>query len=238
MTSAGQLPSLDADQALRSVFKDPDWMFKTGIGGTLNAGFLVILIVAPILLPLGFGLIAIVCGYLLRLIRTKAQDASAALPGWADWLELAISGLTWMSIQAGLLILVLACLAAALFAGAGSAALSPTSPFFFTWAATSAALVLALWLVLEFLRPYLMANLACQERLSAGFAVAAVLKAAARRPMDFILVVLLASGIQWLSILLPLFTVVGIFLLPSTVFLGHLICASLIAQVWGASKDS
>ncbi|MBI4533795.1 MAG: DUF4013 domain-containing protein, partial [Candidatus Melainabacteria bacterium] len=114
MTRSYRLMQLNADLAVKGTFHDPDWMFKTGIGGMLNAGSVILWSVNPLLLPLSFALISLSCGYLLRVMRYKLLNPDSHLPDWDSWLELFISGLTWLAIQFGLCLLPLSVLTIAL----------------------------------------------------------------------------------------------------------------------------
>jgi len=80
-----------------------------------------------------------------------------------------------------------------------------------------------------------MANFAQEESMNSAFSFIKVLKRISKRPGDFFSAWMLGLGIQFLSFAVPCATIVGVFFLPSTVFAGQLIAASLVAQAWKSS---
>ena len=90
---------LDAQYAWDSVLKDPDWMFKMGIGGMINAGCMLLAFSSFYFTPFAFAFLALIAGYTLRFIRYRVKDPDIKLPLWNEWLELLMSGLTWLAIQ-------------------------------------------------------------------------------------------------------------------------------------------
>src|SRR5690349_8722429 len=95
---------LDPDLAARAFFRDPQWLFKTGIGGFLNVLSFTLCALNYLLIPIAFLLWGLVTGYVLRAARTHIKNPEDRLPEWNDWLDLLISGLTWMAIYTGQLL--------------------------------------------------------------------------------------------------------------------------------------
>lgn len=212
-------------------------MFKTGIGGMIIAGCIILLIVNPLSTPISLALYSLVCGYTLRLIRYKSLNPAAKLPDWDDWMELFISGLTWLAIQFGLSLIPLTAVSTSLLvAGATGAIKIGSGVAFVVWLVTTIAVMTAICTVLSFLTPLLMVNFAIEERVQAGFSFVKVIRKAAKDPRDYLVAWLLSIGVAWCTVVLPVVTLIGIFFIPSTIFIGHIVCATLFAQVWGEHK--
>lgn len=235
MKPAAKPVQLDADLALKGFFADPDWMFKMGLGGVINAGSLVLTMMNPfVFLPVTLAFIALVSGYLLRCLRLRVLNPASKLPDWSEWLDLFMSGLTWIAIQFGLFLVTASVATISLMLAAAAAA--QQSPSYLPVAIAGVFFTVFTCLAVQFLQAFLMVNFAVEERLGAGFAILAVVRRASQRPGTFACAWLLATGLQVAAIVLPVLTVVGIFLTPSTLFASQLISASLLAQAWGPEK--
>lgn len=228
---------LNADLAWRSILKDNDWLFKTGIGGTINAlsGLLLAYTVAysaPLLFPIPFALIAIVNGYLLSVIRYKSLSSDARLPDWENWTELLFSGLAWMAVQCsfglGCIVFCLFLLVIAKLAGAISSLTS-----FVVWGTLLSLVICFVIAFTSFLLCYLMVNFALEERTSGGYAVRKVLRRAGKNLPNFVFAWLLGMGVLIAAIVVPAITLIGLFLIPSALLVGQVIAVSLATQVWG-----
>ena len=212
-------------------------MFKTGIGGMIIAGGIILVMLTPLALPISLALYSLICGYNLRVIRYKALNPECKLPDWDEWMELFISGLTWLAIQFGLALIPLSILTASLLAADATGTIKIASgSAFLTWAATTTLLMVTICTALSLLTPLLMVNFAIEERVSAGFSFFKVGARIAGNPKEVLVTWLLAIGIGWCSILLPVVSLIGIFFIPSTIFIGHVVCATLYAQLWGDLK--
>lgn len=234
MTDAIGSSRLDASGAVRALFGDPDWMFKTGVGGTINAlAIVVLMLLGPLSAPAIVAMSALVIGYALRVAKARALGEVDRLPRWENWPELFISGLSWLAIQFALYFAFISVVALVAVFGVTSGAVKLYSGEFITWAVTSVLLVTIFWVFTSFLARFLMIGFAVEEKMTAGFAAGEVLRRARANPRDFICAWLLAVGIQWAAVVLPVLTVVGVFFLPSTIFVGELLAATFAAQVWG-----
>lgn len=236
MTTARESGRLDVDQALKGFLQDPDWMFKIGVGGTIYAVCLVLGLASPFCAPVVFALLALTNGYLLRIARYKVLDRDSKLPPWDNWMELFISGLTWLAIQFGFLLLILSVFTVSLLIGAASGAIKMYSPQFLPWALISLSLTALVVAVVSFFNRFLMVNFAVEERIKAGFALVDTFRRAAKRPGDFLSVWLLTIGFHWAAVLLPTLTLIGIFLIPSAYFISEILAVMLAAQVWQEDK--
>ena len=235
-TRPRRLGQLDADAAWKTFFQDPDWMFKTGIGGMINATSIILFILTPLSMPIICALLSLINGYLMRVIRYKTLNPESKLPEWDDWLELFMSGLTWLAIQFGIFLLLIVTVTIALWLALAFGNTSIASPYFLLWAFGATAIVTAMAVLLSFCTPLLMVNFAIEERVPSGLAFRQVLTRAALKPKEFLLAWLLTIGVSWASALVPTLTIIGLFIIPSTIFVGQILCVTIWAQVWGPER--
>lgn len=223
--------SLFAPQAaLQPLFADPDWTYKLGLGGMLNASIVLMFALNPLFLPLSLALLAVTCGYQLKTISSQIR-LKQALPEWGAYFELFMSGMNWLTIHFIWFFLQLSSLVTC-FGLAYVLAQNKNAP-----AQVAGVLVLLfgilLWLLIDFLLGYCMLNFALQERFLAGFNLPRILNKINSNRRAYLLAWLLSIGIRWAGVLLPIITVVGIFMMPSTIFAAQILSISLLAQVWG-----
>lgn len=243
---------LDPNQALRHLVKDPDWTFKVGVGGIFNALSLVVLCGGLIMLPVSFCCWALNTGYILRVMRSKMKDPEAKLPDWNDWLDLFISGMSWLAIAYGF---VMACIlfystlmtsiisyyyklaknAPAAKEVLDSAQTTHSEQILWVCAATVALILVSC--VLHFFSSILKLNFARKETMRAGFAYLEAFKIIQTRPSDYMYVWLLSVGLLKLAIILPTLTVLGIFFVPSVFFAAQIMTALLYAQLGQGLED-
>lgn len=223
---------LDPDLAARAFFRDPQWLFKTGIGGFLNVLSFILCALSYLLIPVAFLLWGVVTGYVLRAARAHMKDPNDKLPEWNDWLDLLISGLTWMAIYTGQLIFFFSVLSTLMLVGLSTGMFNAANPNNLAWSFGSLYGLLALAFVIGINSAYLMINLAQEEQLSGAFAVNLVISKIMARPKDFLLAWFLSLGIQLAAFILPAMTVVGMFFLPSIWFAGQVLSALVLAQSW------
>lgn len=84
MSSSRGIAVLDPNDAIKTFFNDPEWMFKTGMGGMLNAASLVLCAFNYMLIPLAFLLWGLVTGYVLRAARQEAARLADGAPASAS----------------------------------------------------------------------------------------------------------------------------------------------------------
>ena len=113
-------------------------------------------------------------------------------------------------------------------------AVNHASNIFALWALVSYLTFTATILFFAFITPFAMVNFAVCEQVAAGFDFKTILGRIKKNSKVFLLAWLLSIGVGWTSMLLPAITVVGIFLTPTTVFIGYLFTALLAAKAWGA----
>ncbi len=208
-------------------------MFKTGMGGILNACCMVLTGANPIFLPMALAIIALTCGYLLRIIRVKVADPKAPLPTWNNWAELFVSGLTWLVIQFGYIAVLAVTVVILSLAAAYAGAFSQMNNVGAVWAVFSLLVLSFASLAISFITPFAMVNFAVCEQVSAGFALKTITAHIKANKKAFLLAWILSTGIGWLSVALPIASVLGIFLMPTTVFIAYLFSALIAAQAWG-----
>ncbi|MDR3612401.1 MAG: DUF4013 domain-containing protein [Candidatus Obscuribacterales bacterium] len=236
---------LDPNRAFALFFKDPDWKLKAGLGAVLNAGTLSVVASGAVVLPLvpiAFLILAAVQGYTLRVIRNELksdnlQDKSPELlPKWNEWLDLMISGLTWLAVVCSQWIVIFLIVTGALLIGQHYGALNAQSTSFKPWfLVTSLAVSMSVFFASFFL-PLLMVNFAEQEKVTAALAVDEAFARLKRRPLDFLAVWMLNLSLFTLGLIVPTITIFGIFFVPFLQFVIGTINAIMLAQVWKSAK--
>jgi hypothetical protein len=230
-------PGLSPDIALSALRNDPDWMFKLGMGAVIDASGFVLLSFTPAMLPLAFCLFALTTGYVMRVANSAAKTMAAngdsySLPEWSNWLDLFVSGLTWVAIATGQLIILLLALSLSLSLGGATGSAFPLSHSFRLWWSVSIALITLLAASISFFSSYLFVNLAIQEKLSAAFNLAKVMRKAGLQPQEMALAWLLNIGLLYAAVFIPMFSVVGVFFLPLCFFSAQILGALVLAQAW------
>lgn len=221
-------PAFDADLAVKGFFRDPEWMFKAGIGGMINAGGLVTGLANPLMFPVLLALSALTMGFSMRAVRFRALEIEDKLPEWNEWLELFVSGLTWIALQFGYWSLVVGF--ATILIMVGLKLETPQTLNY--WIVTAVLLMIAAALKVSFFTSYLMVNFALEENLKAGFAIKEVVKRAWRDPSGLVGAWLLTLGLTGASVIAPSLTIVGIFFVPSTIFAAQVMSADILTQAW------
>ncbi|PWU00459.1 MAG: hypothetical protein C5B53_04035 [Candidatus Melainabacteria bacterium] len=223
---------LAADQAVRLLFADPDWQFKMGIGCLINGGAFALLLLNVILLPLCFCLWSLVAGYILMTTASKVVSPGNQLPVWTNFLELLIGGGIWIGASTlhSALFLLLAFLSLLIGELAGLDNLM--SPAFLVWATAAWTIIVLGAATISLLSSYLLVNFATRQNLTAAFAVRQVFLRLRRQPRQMLEAWLIQLGLLYLATIIPILTVLGIFLIPSTVFFAQLIGCCLLSQAW------
>ncbi len=226
------LATFDPDLAVKAFFRDPQWLFKTGIGGFLNVVSFILCALSYMLIPVAFLIWGVVTGYVLRAARLHIKNPEDKLPEWNDWMDLLISGLTWMAIYTGQLLFFFSVLSTLMVTGLTTGMINAANPHNLQWSLGTLYGLTFLALTMALNSAYLMINLAHEEKLTGAFAVNLVISRVLARPADFLLAWLLSMGIQMAALILPLMTVVGMFFLPSVWFAGQILSALVLAQAW------
>jgi len=233
---SSELATVDIERLVRGVFRD-EWMAKTGIGGVLTAAGLVAILYSFSFVPITVACWALIFGYALRCMRVKIANAEAKLPDWNDWGDLFLSGLTWIALQsivwalfglvASLCLLFFVAFAFNLNNAALSIALSVGSSILF----------LASIALMAVLSAYVMVHFSLEENARAGLAYIKVAQDLCKSPRELISGFILASSIQFLFVAIPCITIIGIFVLPSSYFVGTLISAVVLARHWSSCNN-
>jgi hypothetical protein len=232
-----QLHALSPSETLRQFKTDSEWTMKAGIGGMIYAFGLVLIFLNILFFPVIICLLALIEGYLITTIQASIADANAPLPKWKGWLELLIAGLTWMAIECLLFLASLGIVLGALVLGDimhGDRILHPSFPF---WAISVWSLVMLVFALSSLFSALRMAFFAERQEIGAAFGFGEVLKRLVRFPAPLLQAWLLQTGLFALALLLPIATVIGVFLLPSTIFISQLFGARILAQAWRLTRS-
>jgi Protein of unknown function (DUF4013) len=237
-TNGTAATGLDPNAAVGFYFQDPEWKFKTALGSLLVCTALLLIFSGRFflpMLPVAFLIWAVVQGYILRVMRAVIKGSESTLPVWNDWLELIVSGLTWLAIVTGQLMVMASVVTISLLIGGKYGLVNPFAPHFKAWFLVSLMALSATAFMTSFFFPLLMVNFAEQERVLSALSMSEAMKRLMRRPREYFTVWLLSLGIFWLAVILPALTVFGIVLIPLGLFLTNTINAIMLAQVWRAS---
>lgn len=224
--------TFDLSNSYRAFFKDPEWPLKTTIGGFINYMALGAFLFNPAFTPICFVLWALSTGYLLRTLRGSAAGDLEKLPQWNDWLDLIISGLSWLSIAAGFFFFALSLFAMSLLIGAGFDISHISKPNFLVWSEATFLGLFFVGLAQNFFLMVLMANFAEEERMAAGFAWRKTLRRIAKAPLELATVWLAGSALTVVALVIPPLTLIGALFTPFCYFLAQIISTRMIGQTW------
>ncbi len=238
MTTVRSETGLDPNQAVRLFFADPDWRMKAGVGGVFSAGAFLLFFLGPMFIPLAFCLWGLLTGYYLRLVRSKIADMHAPLPKWNDWMDLLISGITWIAVAFGQGLIPISIATVALLCATAGGPRFVTGNQYTVWAVSSVLVVTLSWVTVSLVSTVIMANFAKQERMSAAFDVFTVGKRLSTSAGIFTQAWLLMIGVQWVGFVIPTVSILGIALIPICGFIASCITAILLAQAWISSENA
>jgi hypothetical protein len=226
---------LAIDQAVRLLFADPDWQFKMGIGCLINGGAFALLLLNVVLLPLCFCLWSLVAGYILMTTASKVANPDNNLPAWTNFLELLIGGGIWIGASALHFALFVGLAFLSLLVGELTGLDNLMSPLFLVWATISWTIIVLAAATISLISSYLLVNFATQQNLVAAFQVRQVVLRLLSQPRQMLEAWLIQLGLIYVATIIPTLTVLGIFLIPSTVFFAQLIGCCLLSQAWRAA---
>jgi Protein of unknown function (DUF4013) len=219
------------DSACKDFLKDPQWVLKTTIGSLVNALALLCFAINPALIPLTFLLCGISTGYILRSIRGSIAGQQD-MPPWSDWLDLTISGLSWLSITFGFYLFAMSIFLISLLAAAALGVHHVQNANSLIWAQSTYQCLY--WLVIgqNFFLAILMVNFAEEEKMAAGFAWCKAAKRILKAPFLLVTAWLAGSALVGLAVLVPSLTLVGSLTTPFFYFLAQVIAGRLMGQTW------
>lgn len=231
----------DLAEAFAGISSDPQWKLKLCIGGFVNYLALTLVCLQPLLIPLSFICLALSKGYLLRAMREiinkeNTTEVSPRLPSWDDWLDLIVSGLSFIVIEVGFAFFFLTFFVVTLLIKLALWESLASSPWSVALTIGHFLLLSLLYLGLNLFAFVLMANFAQQESMSSGFQWLKVYRRIKKEPIGFgtaWLVSMALTALAWLSSL----TIILALLLPIFYFASHLIGARLCAVVWRSTQD-
>lgn len=230
-------PKLDVSTSVSTYKSDPDWMFKSGIGGMITAATLLISLLDIqhlVFVPVGLALSGLSTGFVLRTMRDYSAKPRAKLPLWADWMDMFMFGITWIAIQFGLIMIAMMIITALLVITVYGMNQSGKTLLFAEVGAFSIFFIL---LFLHFAMTFLMVNYATEQKLGAGFNIGEVLKRASANPGLFYLAWALSTALPIVAVIVPSLTLIGVFIVPSTYFASLLVGAHFVSQAWSWTPE-
>lgn len=229
---------LDPDSALAGFFRNQnqDWTVKTGIGGIFNALALALFCVNPLLFPVSVCLLAMVQGYALRTLRAYIKDENGPMPPWDDWFDLFVSGMSWIAIMVLFGFLLMTFSMFCMIGGILAQSSKSMDPNFVLWAGGTMVGIKLIGAWLAFFLAVLMANFAEEESMPAGFAYFKVMKRMLLAPGDFLCAWMIGVGLQLMFFVVPCITIIGIFLLPTSMFTAQILSSIIMAQAWRSAS--
>ncbi|HEY9791023.1 MAG TPA: DUF4013 domain-containing protein [Candidatus Obscuribacterales bacterium] len=239
MTSEVAVVGIDADKAVRQFTVDSVWKQKIGFGSMLTAAWFLIAIMdvrTPLFLPVALAIAGCVTGYLLRVVRERIQFPDAKrLPEWDEWADLFMSGITWIAIQFGICVLAMIMITSTLILSI-YAAITPNA-YSVVIAETSLIVIVLVALWTSFLSTFLWVNFAIEERVTAAIDLGKVREQVRRNPGQFWMAWALSCSLQFIAIVIPAMTVIGIVLIPTTFFAAQILSAHLLVQAWTSVEN-
>ena len=228
-------------EAFAGLRSDPQWTLKLTIGGFVNYLALTLICLQPLLIPLSFLCLALSKGYLLRAMREiinrdGAAEAPQRLPAWDDWLDLLVSGLSFIVIEVGFGFFFLTFFIVTLIIKLALWEALASTPWGVALTIGHFLLLSLLYLGLNLFAFVLMANFAQQESMASGFQWLKVYRRIKMEPAGFgtaWLVSMALTALAWLSSM----TIVMVLLLPMFYFASHFIGARLCAVVWKSTEN-
>lgn len=228
----------DMTLALSSISAEKNWYQKVLIGSLFLFVSSAIVHVNNLFLPLAVILNGVASGYLLRVMRSSMKGDYQTLPEWNQWLDLMISGVSWMAICLSFTFCGMSLALGLALWGLGQHSVNVLSDQFSTWGLTS---FLSLYTYLIFASAFtsiLMANFAEEEKMLAGFAWRKVLARIAKHPVLLISAWLSGWTLTFLASTIPFLTVVLSLLAPFLTFMSQVIAARLMGTAWALTAET
>lgn len=215
----------------KEMLADQNWLSKLAIGTSVNLTALLVFLFNPLFLPLSVIMGGITNGYLLRVMRTYIKG-SKELPEWDQFVDLMISGISWLAVTLFFQFGGLALLALFLTQGVASGSTFVASKGFTNWGITTFLSVYCYFVLTSFFTSILMANFAQEESMKSGFQWLKVSTRMLRAPGKFLFVWLAGLSLIFLASFLPGLTFIGLIISPFLTFLAQVVQARMIALVW------
>jgi len=228
---------LAVDEAVRLMFADPEWNFKLGIGCLINGGACALLLVNIILLPISFCLWSLVAGYVIMTTNAKVDNPHSKLPVWTNYLDLLIGGGIWIAVSVLHFAIFLLIVFLSLLIGAMTGLDNVLTVTFLFWALATWTFVILAAAAFSFTSLFLMVNFATKQNIAAAFAIKEVFNKLRRQPKRMLEAWLIQLGLLYVATIIPVLTVLGVFLLPSTIFFAQLIGCCILSQAWRESDQ-
>jgi hypothetical protein len=227
-----KLRRLSPNETFRQFKADPQWTVKVGVGGMLYALTLVLVLLNILSFPIVLCLWALIQGYLITTVNVALEDAQKPLPQWKTWGELLIAGLTWMAIESLQWIVLFSIIIGALKISDIARTDQLVAPAFSSWAICIWSLIMLLFALASFFSAYRLANFAARQEIRAAFDFVEVVKRLFRAPMPMLQAWLLQVGLLGAAVVLPIATIIGVFLVPTSIFIAQILGVRMLAQAW------
>ncbi len=224
---------MDVGKSLTFVFDDPEWVTKVLIGG-------LVILLSGLLLPvllIGLGLVFILNGYMIDVVRNVMDGVEHPMPRWEEWgkwfnvgIKLFVIELVWAIPSIFFALLTLVGNALADNSGSGLALLG-------TLFAVGSSLLQLVWgVVLLLVLPAVIVHFAETEKIAAGFDFGYISDFVQKNLVNIIIaaVVLVVAGIL-ASIVGVILCVVGLLF---TLFWAQMVEAHLYGQLGKIYNES
>lgn len=235
MTESSKSNYISINQTIKQLFSEPEWTLKIGTGCLINGAAWGLLLVNIGFLPISFCLWSCASGYILMTAASKFNDPGSKLPAWSNILELMTGGGIWIALCLAHFALLPVVLSGCLLFGEMSGLDNVANNGFIPWAAVSWSMVAILMPVISLFSLYLMINFAIKQESKSAFALKDVFRRLCRQPRLLAQAWLIQTGLVFLAVILPILTLLGVCLVPSTLFVAQLIGSCLAVNAWRAS---
>lgn len=221
--SAPERRELDFAQAFSFVFRDPDWVRKTLIGG---------LVVLLSIFVIG---IFILMGYMARLARNVAAGAATPLPEWDDIGGMLVEGLKLFVVvlaYAAPVIFVYLGIAITMIASSGDSDITQAAGLF---SGCVLVIIIPIALALMLLLPVALTATAVTGSLAAAFDIPEILRFIRRNFINYILAIVIYMVANFVAQFGVILLCVGALF---TSFLHSVISTWAFAETWRLDRRS
>ena len=222
---------VDPSNSFKLYFKDQSWAFKTSIGGILNALAIILLTIHPIFFPVSVCLLAINYGYLVKCLNHRSSG-NLELPEFNGFIDMMLTGLSWFAL-ATCFYLIYFCLTGIILVTAEVFdAFNYLNQNFILFGSLTINLLFFLFLVTNYFLNFMVIDFSKSDKISAINALKKIITKTKLYPKQFILAFLLNLGIFSLSVMVPVMSIIGVFLLPSTLFVALIINGLISYEIY------
>ncbi len=189
---------MDYGKAIKATFEDENWISVILIGGAL--GLVSLFFFWTLIIPILVG--AVLLGYMMQIIRDVRLNPDAPLPEWTGWGKKLSDGFKLMIVELIWAIPVLLFLMPVIFL-ITLAAIFPDSDFLAILSGLSVivmtVLAIAYGILLVFLQPAIVINLAVKENFSAGIDFHTIFGITRKHFVDILIILVLVYGLSYIA---------------------------------------